>query len=320
MYKHPVNPATLGSRWHDPKRKALHLGDDYRVGLNTVVRAIESGRVVAVAQHKLWGFVTQVQHADGRVSSYHQLQRGGRPALGSTVQQGQQVGRVGQPLNDLSEAQREANSTWAGQAKVDAYGNRVSTGPHLHLGILNRLGGSWVNPATIITTTQVASSDSQPLPEDNMSLTSEERTWLNQAAQRAGWAADYVAVGEAGVRNDGQLAALVRRGVNAAEAAQKNSEEALKVARSADQKAGWAADYVATAEPNKRPDGQLAALVRRGVTAAENAAKVDTAALAKALIADPAFLAAVKPAALSDADKQDIAKRTADELYKRLAN
>ncbi len=148
-YSHPVNPATLGSRFGDPKRKAFHFGDDYRVGVGTPVRSIGDGVVESTPQHRLYGFYTTVRHPNGDLSTLNQLQRGHRPAPGTRVQAGTVLGYVGHPRNDLTEAQRNADPTWAGCAKVDAFGNRISSGPHVHAGVQRR--GAWINPATVIT-------------------------------------------------------------------------------------------------------------------------------------------------------------------------
>lgn len=157
-YKHPVNPGLIGSRWHDPKRKHLHMGVDYKEGTGNFVRAIADGVVRVVNQHRLWGFHVQIEHADGRISSYHQLQRDHRPWVGDRLRQGDIVGRVGNPLIGWSQADKEKTGIWSGQVERDSSGTLVSTGPHLHLGILEGYGKPWINPETVITTKATATA------------------------------------------------------------------------------------------------------------------------------------------------------------------
>jgi hypothetical protein len=166
-YRHPID-APLGSPFHDPKRAALHLGQDYPAWTGQPVKPMAPGRVRTVAQHRLYGFHVEIVHADGRLTTYNQLQAGGRPAVGDEVGYDTVIGYVGHPLNDLAEQDRAANPLWSGCAKVDALGNRVSSGSHLHAGATEPNGGVWTDPVALIDSTQPAGGSGTPIEEDTM--------------------------------------------------------------------------------------------------------------------------------------------------------
>lgn len=172
-----------------------------------------------------------------------------------------------------------------------------------------------------------AGGNTSPIGDDDMALSREVQAQLDRIEQRAQWAADYVAVGEADKRPDGQLALMVR--------------EARDAARLAAQRAGWAADYTrveqfdANGKSDGVRDGAMAQLMRRilqRATWAADYARVDQGdgvsdgALARLIrrIATPkAFAAEIAPllqvdlTKLSDADVARLATASADEIDRR---
>lgn len=117
---HPVNPATLGSRF-GMRWGRMHKGQDYPVPMGTPVVAANSGVVTFAGAQSGYGLLVKIQHSDGSETRYAHLSRI-LVRQGSSVTLGQSIGLVG--------------STGR------------STGPHLHFEILK--GGRQVDPLTMI--------------------------------------------------------------------------------------------------------------------------------------------------------------------------
>jgi len=105
-------------RWH-PKlhRYRPHHGTDFGARRGTPLLAVESGTVIYAGWMRGYGKVVKIRHKSGFVSLYGHQSRI-RVRRGQKVKKGQIIGYVGN--------------------------TGISTGPHLHFGLMKR--GRWVNP------------------------------------------------------------------------------------------------------------------------------------------------------------------------------
>ncbi|MBI3087518.1 MAG: M23 family metallopeptidase [Candidatus Omnitrophica bacterium] len=101
-----------------------HQGVDIQAPLGSPVRAIRSGRVMAVGRHRGLGRYLQVEHAGGLRSLYAHLDEM-QVDVGARVRQGQAIGTVGKTGN--------ARHPWIA--------------PHLHLEVTR--DGSVIDPQTL---------------------------------------------------------------------------------------------------------------------------------------------------------------------------
>ncbi len=121
-------PAILGTtsefgsqRTYNGKRQSAHLGLDYGAGTGTMIRAINSGKVILARDLYYEGNCVVIDHGQGLLSLYLHLSQF-KIKEGDSVTKGQLIALSG------------------GTGRV--------TGPHLHLGV--RWQGSYVNPATLL--------------------------------------------------------------------------------------------------------------------------------------------------------------------------
>ena len=105
--------------------RSPHSGVDLRAAKGTPVKAMNSGRVVLVAEHFFTGKTVVIDHGGGIQSMYFHLDR-------ILVKKDDQVAR-GQVIGQVGSTGR-------------------ATGPHLHLGV--RVNGARVDPMRLITVSQ----------------------------------------------------------------------------------------------------------------------------------------------------------------------
>lgn len=282
----------------------FHTGVDFAVGGNVQVKAADAGTVTRLEYTALKGYQLEITHSASAKTRYHMLRNdlANTVTEGQYVQKGEVVGHIAPVKYSPSAAWTGPHLHWEVWLKtVNSTGTPTGNWFHhdpqkrvTNAGGLNGYeplnpGGTPTAPATGGGSTPIGSDN---VEYKNWSHESKQMfrrdmwgdsldggfNWRNstiipadiiiQAAQRAGWAADYAAVGEPGVRNDGPLAALVRQGVNSASNAARDSATASRDAALAARDSKYAADYVATGQPGVRNDGQTAALIRQGVNAA----------------------------------------------------
>ena len=113
----------FGMRLHPIFHKwRMHEGIDYVNKIGTPIKAIADGKVVYKGWIKGYGWSVEIKHKNGYTSLYAHLHKFKRNL------------RVGQ---------------WVKQGQIIAYlGNSgLSTGPHLHFGLMKN--GKWVNPLKV---------------------------------------------------------------------------------------------------------------------------------------------------------------------------
>ena len=101
-----------------------HMGLDIGAAEGEPVKAILSGKVVSTGYDSGSGYFVQIDHGDGRISTYMHMKAGSTDGInvGDEIGQGQQIGAVGS--------------------------TGVSTGPHLDIRITQ--DGKYIDPLTVI--------------------------------------------------------------------------------------------------------------------------------------------------------------------------
>jgi murein DD-endopeptidase MepM/ murein hydrolase activator NlpD len=134
--------------WHEPrmrlingrwKQVGVHEGTDIFAEPGTPVRAVASGRIEQVGWLFYSGWRVGVRGDDGRYWFYGHLQRRPSLAVGTQVQAGDRLGRVG----------NSGYGTTPGHKDEFTY--------HLHLGI-QEADGAWINPYPLLVRLYVAAT------------------------------------------------------------------------------------------------------------------------------------------------------------------
>lgn len=87
---------TLTSNFKASRKSGIHGAVDIAAGAGTSVMASDAGTVVGIDYHEGgFGHVVAIQHANGLQTSYAHLKQAPNLKIGQTVQQGQEIGLLG---------------------------------------------------------------------------------------------------------------------------------------------------------------------------------------------------------------------------------
>jgi TP901 family phage tail tape measure protein len=136
MFKRPVSrlfslSSLFGPRSGDERVSGFHHGLDFNLpgdlDVGKPAGAVAAGKVIRAYKSPKYGGVVQVQHDNGFTSEYMHLDPASLATIGSRLNQGQVLGKIG------NRQQMGTNST----------------GPHLHLGM--KAGGQYVDPKKYVS-------------------------------------------------------------------------------------------------------------------------------------------------------------------------
>ena len=102
-----------------------HQGIDIKADLASEVVAIQAGKVISVEQDNFYGVTVKIEHENGYISVYSNLDKLGTVEIGKLVKQGEAIGKVG----------------------VTASGE-IADESHLHFEIIK--ANEWINPREVL--------------------------------------------------------------------------------------------------------------------------------------------------------------------------
>lgn len=167
--RHPVDNPNFGSPFgprksNVPGASTNHLGQDYRHGVGTPVKAIADGTVINRFYTGPGGWWILVQRPNGDIFGGCHLNEKPPVGIGEKVREGQNIAHVGNT-------------------------GTATSGPHLHFTV--RVNGEYVDPRRYIDGGSLTTPITPPQEEDDM-YTPEDRTRDQETNAKVKWIADRV--------------------------------------------------------------------------------------------------------------------------------